>query len=344
MKFVLTLLITVMAWQAHATEINELQRLAATRDPLAQYQLALIYKQGAEVEASPQKAQYWFEQAAELGNIDAQHELIAIYLSDTPSAQDLKEALYWLSVQATSGNEDSQVKLGDFYSQYGEQLDPADEAIAWYRMASAHSEEAEDKYNAVLQAKFDGKRLQRVQQLEQLSTTFNAQSNQNENSTPEAIEQSSGYIQTDIISIISVAVIIVLLSVLTIKRRNKRVKFTGQQRQIQNDLTKQLKASQRTVETQKQQLNKIIKQYKKLQQMSEKKESNNKQQLQNACTLFGCEANLIPDEKTLKLRYRQLSKIYHPDAGGNSSSMTLLNHSLKLLVALSKAQQARKLK
>jgi TPR repeat protein len=335
---------SLMIWltQAQAADLNELQRLAAQRDPLAQYQLAQLYQQGSEVEPSPQKAQYWLEQASELGNVAAQSELIELYLADTSNLNNLKEALYWLSLQAASGIELSQTKLGDYYSNYGDQIDAMNQAIVWYRIASTHSKDAELKYNALLQAQFDGKRLKRVQQLEQLSGVLDSTSSTNNASISDSVEYNMGVIQTDVVSIIVLSVLTALIVFLTIKRRKQRATFTNQQSQKQHHLTQQLKISQRTIDKQKQQLSSIVKQYKKLQQLNEKKPSSNQQQLVNAYTLFGCEANLIPDEKTLKLRYRQLSKVYHPDAGGNSSAMAQLNHSLKLLIALGKAQQARK--
>ncbi|MHA2938129.1 hypothetical protein ACXJY6_07505 [Vibrio sp. RC27] len=342
MKLASTLLISLIAWQSHASDINELQRLAAQRDPLAQYQLAVTYQQGTGVEPSIQKAQYWFEQASELGSIPAQKELIKLYLTDTPSSQELQEALYWLSLHAVKGNHDDAIRLGEFYSQYGDRIASIDQSIAWYRIAAIDSEAAEEQYNALLQAKFDGKRLQRVQQLEQLSETLSLNSEETDKKTGDPINQTNGIAHTDIITISAIAIFALITGSLKIRSRKKRIKQTGQQRQKQDDLSKQLKSSQRTVERQKQQMSKIVKQYKKLQQSQDKKPSANQQQLEHACVLFGCSSKAIPDEKQLKLRYRQLSKIYHPDAGGTDSAMTNLNHSLKLLVTLKKAQQARK--
>lgn len=330
-----------MLWPSYAADVNELQRLAAQRDPIAQFQLATQYLQGNDIEPSAQKAQYWFEQAAESGHVGAQTALIQLYLADTPSPQDLNDALYWLTLQASSGAEGSQIRLGEYFIQYGDQIDSINQALVWYRIAAAHSKKAEQAYYSLLQAQFDDKRLKRVQQLEQLSGVLeHAEDSPNEiNSSTSPIDE--GEIHTDIASVLGLSSIALLLLLILMKRKKRRSTIASQQSSLHQQLTRQLKISQRTIDKQKQQLNALVKQYKKLQQANENKPSSNQQQLLHACLLFGCDAKHLPDEKSLKLRYRQLSKIYHPDAGGNTEAMAQLNQSLKLLVALGQAQRSR---
>ncbi|MDN3683394.1 DnaJ domain-containing protein [Vibrio sinaloensis] len=52
-----------------------------------------------------------------------------------------------------------------------------------------------------------------------------------------------------------------------------------------------------------------------------------------ACALFGYKPGAIPDNKQIKVRYKQLCKIYHPDLNGNEEDMKRLNAALKVILA-----------
>lgn len=56
------------------------------------------------------------------------------------------------------------------------------------------------------------------------------------------------------------------------------------------------------------------------------------QQFALACAMFGFHPDQLPDERSIKLRYKQLSKIYHPDMKGSEEEMKRLNSSLKLII------------
>lgn len=48
-----------------------------------------------------------------------------------------------------------------------------------------------------------------------------------------------------------------------------------------------------------------------------------------AYALMGFHQNQRPDVKMIKLRYKQLSKIYHPDLHGSEEEMKRLNSAVK---------------
>ncbi|NCO46707.1 MAG: hypothetical protein GW890_10090, partial [Vibrio sp.] len=56
------------------------------------------------------------------------------------------------------------------------------------------------------------------------------------------------------------------------------------------------------------------------------------QKLLLACALFGFKLSELPDEKSIKLRYKQLCKIYHPDLQGSQEEMKRLNGALKIIL------------
>ena len=60
--------------------------------------------------------------------------------------------------------------------------------------------------------------------------------------------------------------------------------------------------------------------------------SNQDQKIQLACAVFGYHPSQVPDEKAIKVRYKQLSKIYHPDMKGSDEEMKRLNGALKTIL------------
>ncbi|MGT0150176.1 DnaJ domain-containing protein [Vibrio metschnikovii] len=50
-----------------------------------------------------------------------------------------------------------------------------------------------------------------------------------------------------------------------------------------------------------------------------------------ACALLGFHPHRLPDEKIIKQRYKQLSKIYHPDLQGSEEEMKRLNGAMKII-------------
>ncbi|CSC93275.1 DnaJ domain [Vibrio cholerae] len=51
-----------------------------------------------------------------------------------------------------------------------------------------------------------------------------------------------------------------------------------------------------------------------------------------AYALMGFHQNQRPDVKMIKLRYKQLSKIYHPDLHGSEEEMKRLNSAVKIVI------------
>lgn len=75
----------------------------------------------------------------------------------------------------------------------------------------------------------------------------------------------------------------------------------------------------------KRQLEKVFKEFKKTRSQSD----NHKVAV--ACAMFGYTPQTIPDNQAVKLRYRQLSKLYHPDTRGSEEEMKRLNQAFKII-------------
>jgi hypothetical protein len=126
----------------------------------------------------------------------------------------------------------------------------------------------------------------------------------------------------------ALALLIVIVSIgstLVISRKREILKSSdlGTQKQV---LETQLSEKNRTIKQQKRQLQTMFNELKK---QKGQKSSNN---LQLACALFGYTPSSIPNQKSIKVRYKQLSKIYHPDGQGCDEEMKRLNSALKTIL------------
>src|SRR5580692_5464104 len=83
---------------------KEWRPLAEQGDPVAQYNLGLLYLDGHGVPQSPAEAANWFRRAAEQDYTGAQHNLGAMYGSGQGVKRDLVQAYKWLNICAAKGN------------------------------------------------------------------------------------------------------------------------------------------------------------------------------------------------------------------------------------------------
>jgi uncharacterized protein len=83
---------------------KEWRPLAESGDPIAQYNLGLLYLDGHGVPQSPLEAANWFRRAAEQDNTQAQHNLGALYGSGQGVKRDYVQAYKWMNICAAKGN------------------------------------------------------------------------------------------------------------------------------------------------------------------------------------------------------------------------------------------------
>ena len=92
----------------------ELEQIANSGDPHAQYLMGLLYRDGGLLVPDTEQAKRWLEVSAqELP--DAQYSLGKLYLSDDPDIHDPAKGLYWLQQAADSGHEYAAYRLGKEY-------------------------------------------------------------------------------------------------------------------------------------------------------------------------------------------------------------------------------------
>lgn len=102
----------------------------------AQFNIAILYLEGAGVPKDEAKAAEWFRQAADRGEPQAQYRLAGLYAAGTGVKRDRIEALIWLDMAAKGGVTDEALR-----AKLVKNLKPEDIAEAEQR-AGARAEAA----------------------------------------------------------------------------------------------------------------------------------------------------------------------------------------------------------
>ncbi|MEZ8410772.1 hypothetical protein AB6C88_23550 [Vibrio splendidus] len=306
------------------------------QDPVSQYQLAQAYESGVDVPLSTSDAFYWYSQSADNGNANAQFRLAELYLSGTGVDQSNKLALEWFIKSALQGNKRASVEVAKIYESSLEKdlLQPLDAAQLWYEAALKDNPDAEDGYNRVLEAQFNQQRAKQISSIEQLNDNVSAEANTNQPSTfPLALTSRDQATRSNLTNsdymigaVLAVLIAIVSISATLVVSRKRQTLKSGELNQQQQTLEAQLSAKDFTIKQQKRQLQTI---YNELKKQKNNKSLNN---FQVDCALFGYTPSSIPDQKSIKIRYKQLSKIYHPDGHGCDEEMKRLNNALKTIL------------
>lgn len=91
-------------------------------DPIAQYEVALMYANGVGVSKSVEQALAWTESAAKKGHTAAQYLLGNAYLGGLGARKDTQQALAWLLKASESGSDKAPLKLARLLSQESQAL------------------------------------------------------------------------------------------------------------------------------------------------------------------------------------------------------------------------------
>ncbi|MEZ8402603.1 hypothetical protein AB6C66_07485 [Vibrio splendidus] len=305
------------------------------QDSTSQYRLAQSYELGTDVPKNIDDAFYWYSQSADNGNANAQFRLAELYLSGTGVDQSNKLALEWFIKSALQGNKRASVEVAKIYESSLEKdlLQPLDAAQLWYEAALKDNPDAEDGYNRVLEAQFNQQRAKQISSIEQLNDNVSAEANTNQPSTfPSALTSRDQATRSNLTNsdymigaVLAVLIAIVSISATLVVSRKRQILKSGELNQ-QQTLEAQLSAKDFTIKQQKRQLQTT---YNELKKQKNNKSLNN---FQVACALFGYTPSSIPDQKSIKIRYKQLSKIYHPDGHGCDEEMKRLNNALKTIL------------
>ncbi|CDU13500.1 tetratricopeptide repeat protein [Vibrio coralliirubri] len=322
----------------HAASSDEFSLESQPQDPVSQYQLAQAYESGIDVPVSTSDALYWYTQSAENGNPNAQFRLGEWHLAGTGVEQSNKLALEWFIKAALQGNQRAPIEVAKLYESSLEQdlLQPLDKAQLWYEVALQDNPQAEDGYNRILEAQFNQQRAKQISSIEQLDDSIDSEIDTSQglskhvqsNQASRSNLSSSNLISSDYLIGAVLAVLISIISIIAtlVISRKRQALESGDSQQQQQSLESLLSSKDLTIKQQKRQLHTMFHELKK------QKNSKGLSNLQVACALFGYTPSSIPDQKSIKIRYKQLSKIYHPDGHGCDEEMKRLNNALKTIL------------
>ncbi|KQA19647.1 J domain-containing protein [Vibrio metoecus] len=308
-----------------ADELTELTKLAKQNDPQAQYQLAMAYQAGSSTPQNLNDAFYWFLQAAEQNYPAAMAQVASAYMTGQGVNKDAQQTQYWLTKLALSGNVRATATLAKWYEQHSSPIPALDLAELWYRVNSNQDSESEQGYSRLLEQKFNQQREKQLSSIESLDKVIDQ-----DLSTPptQPIPTANQAITSDWLLPLLTAVGL-LLAIITVritwrKPRNSVIASTT------IDPETKIKEQQFIIKRQKQQLDQLFQECKRLQQNQANDLSGQKVAI--AYAVMGFHPTQTPDVKAIKLRYKQLSKIYHPDLHGSDEEMKRLNSAVKIVI------------
>ncbi|MDU9591763.1 MULTISPECIES: J domain-containing protein [Vibrio] len=294
----------------------------APNDPIEQYEYAQQLLASNKAEASTE-TRYWLEQSANQGYLPAQKQLANDFAEGIYGEKNETQALYWLTSIALNDPTDRGFLLANFIQRNQDKVTASQLTEALYQMASQHNPAAEQAYNQLLEQRFNQLRAKQVSQIKSLDKK--AEQTQEEKSTTTA-KPNVEYSQFLWLIWLAAILIISGLSFLVIKKHKQNRKALEAKEENQNQrMAAKVKELEFTNKQLKRQLEKVFKEFKKSKTQAE----NHK--LSVACAMFGYTPQHIPDLQAIKLRYRQLSKLYHPDTRGSEEEMKRLNHAFKLV-------------
>ena len=270
---------------------------------------------------SPAEIRYWLEQSANQGYLPAQKQLAEDYTQGLTGLVSYPQASYWLSSIALSDPTDSGYALASFLEKHQKNITTDDLIEAWYQLSAKQNKDAETAYNHFLEQRFNQLRAKQVSAIVELDQrTAEAQLMQSDD-----INQAKGL---NVEPVLAFGICGVMLSAGWFGYRKQQQKRKLQWVDEENrtrQLDVQVKELEFTNKQLKRQLEKVFREFKKV------KSESAPHDLTMACAVFGYTPNSIPQAQAVKLRYRQLSKLYHPDAQGSEAEMKRLNQAFRII-------------
>lgn len=123
----------------YAVAQRELRPLAEEGNPVAQYNMGIMYAQGHGVEQDKAQAVAWFRKAAEQELAQAQSIMGTVYARGMGVEQDFAEAARWYLRAAEQNDTASQYALGVLYANGQGVTKDYSDAYFWFAVAAARN-------------------------------------------------------------------------------------------------------------------------------------------------------------------------------------------------------------
>ncbi|GAA5647518.1 tetratricopeptide repeat protein [Vibrio proteolyticus] len=292
---------------------------AKRNDPAAQLELAHYYQTTPGEKASD--AFYWLQRSADNGNLTAQARLGHAYLDGHGVDQDVAEGMFWLNRAATQGDVDAQYELGQWF----ESKHATDIALGWYQLAAQRNADAESAYSRLLEIRFNRQRAKQLDQFKALNQLSDDQ------------PLSSPFTWLSKIYLIPAGMLLLTVLLYAAFRLGKQraeneydvVEGETLMRQVEDKDAELLKL--------KKQLQILFRQLKLAQNPPQANVPPSRLEDAKTATAFAMLGFTVDDKldnRKIKLRYKQLSRLYHPDSKGSEEEMKRLNSALKTVLKI----------
>ena len=142
----------VKAWQKgdYKTAFTEWESIAINGDPIAQYNLGMLYARGEGVIGDMRQAWYWFIKSADQGYSESQSVLATMYRFGDGVERHIPSAIRWYTKAAMQGHAISQLNLGLMYWDDENVVRDVSKAKYWIR--EAHENDNTEVREAASQA------------------------------------------------------------------------------------------------------------------------------------------------------------------------------------------------
>ncbi|CAH0525823.1 tetratricopeptide repeat protein [Vibrio hippocampi] len=328
------LLVLTASWSCIAApSVAQLEQLAASNDPQAQYQLGLAYETGEGVNKNLVEATKWYRIASDNGHQAARFNYAQALELGTGTKRNPSKAALLYTQLAVTGQNAAFAKLGNLYSQFDIEIPLEDQAVLWYHLASEDSPQYQDAYNQALQRQYNARQKRQVDALQQKEQQTLSAPLEVIDATP--IKSNAPFPWLHLMYLLLIGI----LSALFITREFRRRQRTSASEQSTQQLRQQIELQQQKIKQLTKHIKIISERY---QNVANDQPTSPDAQLQLAYARFGFDfadrQNLTI--RHLKQRYKKLSRVYHPDAQGSEEEMKQLN--LALDVILNRIKQNRK--
>ena len=143
--------------------------LANAGEAEAQYNLAMLYRDGKGVSKDMAQSALWFRRAAEQGLAAAQYQLGYLYDTGEGLAQSDHEAFVWYRKAAEQGHGGAQVNLGVMYANGAGVVRDLKLAYVWFNLAASQGSGIGFKNKQILA---EGMTPKEVEDLQALSRQY----------------------------------------------------------------------------------------------------------------------------------------------------------------------------
>lgn len=106
-KIVLTLIVALFATLSFGQTFDKIKKSAEQGDAEAQFNLGVMYDNGAGTLTDKKQAFYWYKKSAEQGYAKAQFSLGLMYYYGAGTLTDKKSSAYWIKLSYESGYENA---------------------------------------------------------------------------------------------------------------------------------------------------------------------------------------------------------------------------------------------